>query len=69
MDIVTLFCDIDDFCSVFGPAWRRRLLASGACRRRKPGEQRRPARRTHVRPNAEGVDRRRGGGLVDRPHR
>ncbi len=37
MDIVTLFCDIDDFCSVFEPAWRRRLLASGACRRHKPG--------------------------------
>jgi transposase len=37
VDILTLFCDIDDFCSVFEPAWRRRLLASGACRRRKPG--------------------------------
>jgi hypothetical protein len=37
MDILTLFCDIDDFCSVFEPAWRRRLLASGACRRHKPG--------------------------------
>lgn len=37
MDILPLFCDIDDFCSVFEPAWRRHLLASGACRRRKPG--------------------------------
>ena len=37
MDILALFCDIDDFCSVFEPAWRRRLLASGACRRHKPG--------------------------------
>jgi hypothetical protein len=37
MDILTLFCDIDDFCLLFEPAWRRRLLASGACRRRKPG--------------------------------
>ena len=36
MDILTLFCDIDDFCLFFEPAWRRRLLASGACRRHKP---------------------------------
>jgi hypothetical protein len=36
MDIVTLFCDIDDFCRLFEPAWRRRLLASGAQRRHKP---------------------------------
>jgi hypothetical protein len=37
MDILPLFCDIDDFCQFFEPMWRRRLLASGACRRRKPG--------------------------------
>jgi hypothetical protein len=37
MDIVTLFCDIDDFCLLFEPSWRRRLLADGARRRRKPG--------------------------------
>jgi hypothetical protein len=37
VDILTLFCDIDDFCSVFEPAWRRRLLASGERRRNKPG--------------------------------
>jgi len=37
MDILPLFCDIDDFCSVFEPAWRRRLLTSGKCRRHKPG--------------------------------
>jgi hypothetical protein len=37
MDILPLFCDIDDFCLLFEPAWRRRLLASGAQRRRKPG--------------------------------
>ncbi len=36
MDILPLFCDIDDFCSLFEPAWRRRLLASGAVRRHKP---------------------------------
>jgi hypothetical protein len=37
MDILPLFCDIDDFCLLFEPAWRRRLLASGAVRRHKPG--------------------------------
>ncbi len=37
MDILPLFCDIDDFCLLFEPAWRRRLLAGGACRRHKPG--------------------------------
>jgi transposase len=37
MDILPLFCDIDDFCLLFEPAWKRHLLASGACRRRKPG--------------------------------
>jgi hypothetical protein len=36
MDILPLFCDIDDFCQLFEPAWRRRLLASGAVRRHKP---------------------------------
>jgi len=37
MDILPLFCDIDDFCLLFAPTWKRRLLSSGACRRRKPG--------------------------------
>jgi hypothetical protein len=37
MDILPLFCDIDDFCLLFEPAWRQRLLASGALRRHKPG--------------------------------
>jgi transposase len=37
MDILPLFCDIDDFCLLFEPAWRRRLLADGAVRRHKPG--------------------------------
>lgn len=36
MDILPLFCDIDDFCRLFEPAWKRHLLASGALRRRKP---------------------------------
>lgn len=26
MDILTLFCDIDDFCLLFEPQWRKRLL-------------------------------------------
>jgi Transposase DDE domain len=37
MDILPLFCDIDDFCLLFEPAWRRHLLTSGLCRRRKHG--------------------------------
>lgn len=37
MDILPLFCDIDDFCLLFEPAWRRRLLTSGKCHRHKPG--------------------------------
>jgi len=36
MDILPLFCDIDDFCRLFEPTWRRHLLASGAQRRHKP---------------------------------
>src|SRR5215204_1333286 len=36
MDLLPIFCDVDDFCLLFEPAWRR-LLASGACRRCKPG--------------------------------
>lgn len=27
MDILSVFCDIDDFCLIFEPLWRRRLLA------------------------------------------
>ena len=37
MDIVTLVCDIDDFCLIFEPLRRRRQLAGGACHRHKPG--------------------------------
>ena len=29
MEIVALFCDIDDFCQQFVPPWQQRLLASG----------------------------------------
>ena len=30
MEILPLFCDIDDFCQFFEPLWKKRLLASGA---------------------------------------
>jgi hypothetical protein len=26
MDILSLFCDIDDFCQFFEPRWKKRLL-------------------------------------------
>jgi len=26
MDILALFCDIDDFCLLFEPQWRKQLL-------------------------------------------
>jgi hypothetical protein len=35
MNILALFCDIDDFCLLFEPLWRTRLLADGACHRRR----------------------------------
>ena len=28
MDILSIFCDIDDFCLLFEPLWRKRLLAT-----------------------------------------
>jgi hypothetical protein len=33
MEILPLFCDIDDFCQFFEPLWKRRLLSSGARQR------------------------------------
>lgn len=36
MNILPVFCDIDDFCLIFEPLWHRRLLQSGAARRHKP---------------------------------
>lgn len=36
MQILPLFCDIDDFCLFFEPRWQRHLLTSGLRRRRKP---------------------------------
>jgi hypothetical protein len=35
MNILTIFCDIDDFCLLFEPAWHCRLLADGAKHRQK----------------------------------
>lgn len=29
MDILPVFCDIDDFCQFFEPLWKKRLLSSG----------------------------------------
>ena len=29
MDILPVFCDIDDFCQFFEPPWKRRLLSTG----------------------------------------
>jgi hypothetical protein len=34
MDILSVFCDIDDFCSRFAPAWNQHLVASGPKRHR-----------------------------------
>ena len=36
MQILPLFCDIDDFCLFFEPRWQSHLLTSGLRRRRKP---------------------------------
>src|SRR5215208_770282 len=33
MDILPVFCDIDDFCLFFEPLWKRRLLGAGERRR------------------------------------
>ena len=34
MDIVSLFCEIDDFCKVFEPIWKKHLLSNGQHRQR-----------------------------------
>ena len=33
MEIVALFCDIDDFCLRFEPLWRQQLLSDGSRQR------------------------------------
>jgi transposase len=35
MNLDELFCDIDDFCRLFLPAWHRQLLSSGEGQRRR----------------------------------
>ena len=35
MDILTLFFEIDEFCCVFEPLWRKYLLADGTMKRRR----------------------------------
>src|SRR5215510_6207033 len=35
MEIVALFCDIDDFCQQFAPAWQQRLVTAGNRQRRR----------------------------------
>jgi hypothetical protein len=37
MDTLTVFCDIDDFCTVFEPAWRAKLLTLAPRRRERRG--------------------------------
>jgi hypothetical protein len=34
-DIIALFCDIDDFCKLFIPAWHRRQLTCGERKQRR----------------------------------
>jgi hypothetical protein len=36
MDILTLFCSIDDFCRFFEPMWRKHLIKSQCARRHRP---------------------------------
>lgn len=33
MEILPVFCDIDDFCLLFEPLWKQRLLSTGARQR------------------------------------
>ena len=35
MNLDELFCDVDDFCQLFLPAWYRQLLSSGEGKRRR----------------------------------
>lgn len=35
MDWVQLFCDVDDFCQSFEPAWKKRLLTSSTRKRER----------------------------------
>ena len=37
MDILTVFCEIDDFCKVFEPRFNQMLIGDGTRQRNKPG--------------------------------
>ena len=37
MDILTVFCEIDDFCQVFEPRFQQMLIGDGIRQRNKPG--------------------------------
>jgi transposase len=37
MEILPVFCDIDDFCQLFEPLWKKRLLCAGHRRRDRAG--------------------------------
>ncbi|HEV7892151.1 MAG TPA: IS982 family transposase, partial [Pyrinomonadaceae bacterium] len=37
MDILPIFCDIDDFCQFFEALWKKRLLSEGERRRDRAG--------------------------------
>jgi hypothetical protein len=37
MNILPVFCDIDDFCQFFEPLWKKRLLSEGKHRRDRAG--------------------------------
>jgi hypothetical protein len=36
--LVELFCDVDDFCKVFIPQWRKQLLEDGTRKRQREGQ-------------------------------
>jgi hypothetical protein len=36
--LVDLFCDVDNFCKVFIPQWRKQLLEDGIRKRQREGQ-------------------------------
>lgn len=40
MDILTVFCQIDDFCNEFEPRFNQMLIGDGKRQRNKPGAMR-----------------------------
>ncbi len=38
MDILPVFCDIDDFCQFFEPLWKRQLLSTGERQRERAAQ-------------------------------